>query len=187
MLIVSIPQDVFIATGATVKPSLVFLKRFTEQEEAEYQKIVKEVTEAKDKEFKPRYDAITKKLKDKDKAIKAETDKEKVKTLKEEQKELKTEVKAELKQLDQEKETAIKAEVKQRFDYQIPIAEVEKAGIDTKGAKCENHLEPLRDEYNAYRKANKLWEEIKRQSTYEIIDDTLLRMPIVGEPEMFYN
>lgn len=187
LLIVSIPQDVFIASGATVKPSLVFLKRFTEQEEADYQKIVKEVTEAKDKEFKPRYDAIAKKLKDKDKAIKAETDKEKVKALKEELKDLKTEVKAELKQLDGEKETAIKAEVKQRFDYQIPIAEVEKAGIDTKGAKCENHLEPLRDEYNAYRKANNLWEEIKRLSTYEIVEDTLMRMPIVGEPEMFYN
>lgn len=187
LFIVSIPQDVFIASGATVKPSLVFLKRFTEQEEAEYQKIVKEVTEAKDKEFKPRYDAITQKIKDKEKAIKAETDKEKVKTLKEELKELKTEAKAELKQLDEEKETAIKAEVKQRFDYQIPIAEVEKAGIDSKGAKCENHLVPLRDEYTAYRKDKNLWQEIKRQNTYEIVDDTLVRMPIVGEPEMFYS
>lgn len=187
LLIVSIPQDVFIASGATVKPSLVFLKRFTDQEEADYQKIVNEVTEAKDKEFKPRYDAITNKLKDKDKAIKAETDKEKAKALKKELKELKTEEKAELKQLDQEKETAIKTEIKQLFDYQIPIAEVEKAGIDTKGAKCENHLEPLRDEYTIYRKANNLWEEIKRQSSYEIADDTLMRMSVVGEPEMFYN
>ncbi|MFQ3577320.1 MAG: N-6 DNA methylase, partial [Cytophagales bacterium] len=187
LLIVSIPQEVFVASGATVKPSLVFLKRFTEQEVADYQKIVKEVTEAKDKEFKPRYDAITQKLKDKEEAIKAETDKEKVKELKEELKELKNEIKAELKQLDEEKETAIKAEIKQRFDYQIPIAEVEKAGIDSKGAKCENHLEPLRAEYNAYRKTNNLWEEIKRQSTYEILDDTLMRMPIVGEPEMFYS
>lgn len=109
------------------------------------------------------------------------------KSLKEELKKLKTEVKAELKQLDGEKETAIKSEVKQRFDYQIPIAEVEKAGIDSKGAKCENHLEPLRDEYNAYRKANNLWEEIERQSTYEIVEDTLMRMPIDGEPEMFYS
>lgn len=187
LLIVSIPQDVFIASGATVKPSLVFLKRFTEQEEAEYQKIVKEVTEAKDKEFKPRYDAIDKKLKDKEEAIKKETDKEKVKALKEEFKELKAEVKAELKQLDAEKETAIKTEVKQRFDYQIPIAEVEKAGIDSKGAKCENHLIPLRDEFTAYRKANNLWEEAKMKSTYEIIENTLFRMPIVGEPEMFYK
>lgn len=32
ILICSIPQDVFIAAGATVKPSLVFFKRFTEEE-----------------------------------------------------------------------------------------------------------------------------------------------------------
>lgn len=36
ILITSIPQDVFIASGATVKPSIVFLKRFTESEEQEY-------------------------------------------------------------------------------------------------------------------------------------------------------
>ena len=35
-LICSIPQDVFIAAGATVKPSLVFFKRFTEEEELQY-------------------------------------------------------------------------------------------------------------------------------------------------------
>ena len=33
ILIVSIPQDVFIASGATVKPSLLFFKKFTEEEE----------------------------------------------------------------------------------------------------------------------------------------------------------
>jgi type I restriction enzyme M protein len=187
LLIVSIPQDVFKASGATVKPSVVFLKRFTEQEEAYYQAVVKAVTELKDKEFKPRFDAINKKLKDKDKSIKAETDKGKIKTLKEELSELKIEVKIELKQLNSEKETSIKTEVKIRFDYQIPIAEVEKAGIDSTGAKTDNHLIPLRNEYSAYRKQNNLWEEIKRQSTYEIVDDILLRMPIVGEPEMFYS
>ena len=36
ILICSIPQDVFIAAGATVKPSLVFFKRFTEEEELRY-------------------------------------------------------------------------------------------------------------------------------------------------------
>ena len=36
ILICSIPQDVFIAAGATVKPSLVFFKRFTEEEEIQY-------------------------------------------------------------------------------------------------------------------------------------------------------
>ena len=36
ILICSIPQDVFIAAGATVKPSLVFMRRFTNDEESEY-------------------------------------------------------------------------------------------------------------------------------------------------------
>ena len=33
ILICSIPQDVFIAAGATVKPSLVFMRKFTADEE----------------------------------------------------------------------------------------------------------------------------------------------------------
>ena len=36
ILICSIPRDVFIAAGATVKPSLVFMRKFTEEEEKEY-------------------------------------------------------------------------------------------------------------------------------------------------------
>ena len=48
ILLCSIPQDVFIAAGATVKPSLVFMKRFTESEEQEYQiatdKAITEIT-----------------------------------------------------------------------------------------------------------------------------------------------
>ncbi|OQC35017.1 MAG: hypothetical protein BWX63_02486 [Bacteroidetes bacterium ADurb.Bin041] len=56
-----------------------------------------------------------------------------------------------------------------------------------KRVKCENQLEHLRYEYNKYRKANNLWKEIKRQSTYEIFDDKLLRIPIVGDPEVFYE
>jgi len=39
ILICSIPQDVFIAAGATVKPSLVFFKRFTIEEEKLYTKV----------------------------------------------------------------------------------------------------------------------------------------------------
>ena len=36
ILICSIPQDVFIKAGATVKPSLVFLKKFTKEESEQY-------------------------------------------------------------------------------------------------------------------------------------------------------
>ncbi|WP_221393747.1 N-6 DNA methylase [Dyadobacter sp. NIV53] len=39
LLITSIPQDVFIASGATVKPSLLFFKKFTEQEAEQWKDI----------------------------------------------------------------------------------------------------------------------------------------------------
>jgi len=39
LLIVSLPQDVFISSGATVKTSLVFLKKFTKTEQQQYEQI----------------------------------------------------------------------------------------------------------------------------------------------------
>src|SRR5690606_19740324 len=39
ILITSIPQDVFIASGATVKPSLLFFKKFTEEETKKWKSI----------------------------------------------------------------------------------------------------------------------------------------------------
>ena len=45
LMITSIPQDVFVAAGATVKPSLLFLKKFTE-EEVQYNQIKNDATQA---------------------------------------------------------------------------------------------------------------------------------------------
>ena len=53
-------------------------------------------------------------------------------------------------------ETETKKLVKERFDYQIPIAEVQKAGISTTGAPIENELLPLETEYTEYRKEHSL-------------------------------
>lgn len=118
VLITSIPQDVFIASGATVKPSLMFFKKFTLAEEIQYSRNVKL---AKDKE-----------------------------------------------------------EVKQLFDYTIPIAKVDKAGITTTGGECENELSDLTKEYTPYRKENKLWDEISIKYTYEIAGDKLFRNEVIG-------
>ena len=51
LLIVSMPQDIFISSGATVKTSLVFLKKFTQEEAKEYETIEKKVT----KDIKAKY------------------------------------------------------------------------------------------------------------------------------------
>ena len=58
ILICSIPQDVFIAAGATVKPSLVFFKRFTEEEEQKYADCVAQAQNEKRAEKRDKIDEL---------------------------------------------------------------------------------------------------------------------------------
>ena len=69
----------------------------------------------------------------------------------------------------------IKTKIRENFSYEIPIAEVQKAGISTIGSKIDNELEPLAIEYSNYRKANNLWNAEKRNITYSIKDKKLYR------------
>lgn len=210
ILITSIPQDVFIASGANVKPSLLFFKKFTEAESKEYAKIekkaideVKQVFLQKENEIKKEYSSTEEKLKavillinnhkelqksitDKERTIALEEAKKEETILKKQLKEEKTKIGKILKELEQQQETAIKVKIKQFFDYQIPIAEVEKAGISTTGAEIENELVPLEEEFTAYRKANMLWDNLSEHIRYEIIDDNIFRM-VAGEPQEFYG
>ena len=150
MLIVSIPQDVFIASGATVKPSLLFFRKFTEDEAKKYKKIVN----AAQKEVSAPYQEELKEIEDKlAKRGKEALPKEDKKKLQIRQKTILFTIEEEAKKL-----------VKQRFDYQIPIAEVQKAGISTTGAPIENELIPLEQEFTAYRKEQTLW-----KNTYQAI------------------
>lgn len=55
-------------------------------------------------------------------------------------------------------ETEVKTVVKEKFDYEIPIAEIQKAGISTTGKEIENELIPLAKEFKPYRIENKLWD-----------------------------
>jgi len=174
VLVVSIPQDVFIASGATVKPSLLFFKKFTDEEAKQYQTIK---TQA-EREIAEKYEAeliqIEQKIKEKGIALEAK------KELINKQKEIKTSVETEVKQL-----------IKERFNYEIPIAEVEKAGISTTGAEIENELEPLEIEFTAYRKANNLWNNnaniSKPISYYKILQNSYDEMSIAAEKEINNN
>lgn len=179
ILITSIPQDVFIASGATVKPSLLFFKKFTEDEAKEYKSIkIKAENKVKAK-YNTRTEEINNQLSLKGKEAVSADEKKKLR--------------AELKQIEEKISADIKAEIKEDFNYEIPIAEVEKAGISTTGAKIENELEPLAEEFKKYREQNHLWENKFREVKYEVIEDNIYRLPIaeksgeVSEPEIFYN
>ena len=76
-------------------------------------------------------------------------------------------------------ETKIAAEiwaiVKEKFDYTIPIAQVEKAGITTTGAECENQLIDLLKEFTPYRKEHHMWTSNELRFHYEIVDNKVVR------------
>lgn len=170
LLITSIPQDVFIASGATVKPSLLFFKKFTAEEAASWKQIAKNAEKVISKKYAEQIQSINDKLKEKTTSA-----------------EDKKALKAELKQLEEKIAAEIKAQIKKDFDYEIPIAEVEKAGISTTGAVIENELVPLAQEFRFYASAKSLWKNIFEAVSYDITSDNHIYRMVAGEPKEFYG
>lgn len=161
ILIVSLSDVVFKSSKATVKPSIVFLKRFTESEEQEYLTAKMQATaevEQKYAQRKAKLQAILDKKADKLPPKATDEQKTEQNRLKDELKQAKKQAKNELKQLEIQIKDEIRQAIKTKFDYQIPLAEVEKAGIDSTGAAIENDLPMLKDEYTQYRQAENIWE-----------------------------
>ncbi|MCA6057567.1 MULTISPECIES: N-6 DNA methylase [Bacteroidales] len=178
LLIVSIPQDVFIASGATVKPSLLFFKKFTEDEAATYSQIQSEAQITVTSKYQEEIDELQEKLKLRGNEAPS--------------KEERKDYRAKLKALQEKIEMEVKAVVKEKFDYEIPIAEIQKAGISTTGAEIENELIPLAKEYTPYRIENNLWGVPIKKIGYKTDDEGYTfryRMTdgIVSEPEPFYD
>ena len=157
LLITSIPSDVFIASGATIKPSLLFFKRFTEEEENKYAAICSQVKKEIDEKYSAEIEDAQEQY--------ADNKRELAKALKEINK-----------KIEKEFETAGKDKIKQLFDYEISIVQVEKAGITTTGAKCENQLTDVVKEFDEYKKTTVLWQENKTEVSYKIENDNLIRV-----------
>lgn len=212
ILICSIPQDVFIAAGATVKPSLVFMRRFTNDEESEYanckSEALAEVTALHQAEIDKleatiaKADALTESLKDdlkkaKTKLKQAKKDKKnttsvetEITTIKKEQADNRLNKKTaekELKELYKQIDEETKPVVKKKFDYDIPIAKIDDAGITTTGAASEgNQLPQLVDEYSDYRIQNNLWPVLNNEIIYDMnIDGKYCRY--IGSQEVVLN
>lgn len=178
LLIVSIPQDVFIASGATVKPSLLFFKKFTEEEAFEYSQISHQAQMSVSSKYEDEVSELEEKIKLRGKEALT--------------KEEKKACRAKLKAIQERIEADIKSIVKEQFDYEIPIAEVQKAGISSTGTEIENELIPLAQEFAPYRIENNLWGVPIKSVKYRTDDDGntfRYRMTddILSEPEVFYN
>lgn len=178
LLIVSIPQDVFIASGATVKPSLLFFKKFTEEDAFEYSQILHQAQMTISAKYENEVRELEEKLqlKGKDALTKDE----------------KKTCRKKLKVITEKIEIEVKKIVKEKFDYEIPIAEIQKAGISSTGAEIDNELIPLEKEFTPYRIENNLWGIPIKSVKYRIDEDGnafRYRMTdnIVSEPVIFYN
>lgn len=184
--ITSIPQDVFIASGATVKPSLLFLKKFNEEELATYQKITEDTTQEIRDKYQPKVD-------EQKAAFKKEEKKLKESNSAKELRELKKKYTEDAKKIEDLILAEIKPLIKERFDYPIPVIEVGKAGISSTGAPCENELVDVAMEFRAYRKKVHLWDESKKEVHYPVDEEgnitrqQLIDGKVVSEPEIFYE
>ena len=159
--ITSIPQDVFIASGATIKPSLLFLTKFTNQELNLYNTIFDRVSKAVHEKYQDRIDDITNEFKSNiDPSVNSFN--------KQTKKDLKKEYEQALKQIQQERDDEIKFLVKEEFDYPIAIVEVSKAGISSTGAPCENELIEVSKEFRKYVSENPLWNYTMMDVSYSL-------------------
>ncbi len=143
LLIVSLPQDVFISSGATVKTSLVFFKKFTNEESKQYEKIKNKAEVATDDKFFDEIEKIEGQLKLKDTEAKN----------KEEKKALRNQ----FKKIEVKKQQEIKAIIKNELDYEIPITDIKQAGITTTGKQGDSQLPELLSAFDKHRIQNNLW------------------------------
>lgn len=171
LLITSIPQDVFIASGATIKPSLLFFKRFTKEEKQQYIKIKTQAETEIQKAVKLELDKWFEIEKNKILLLKL-PQKKALTTLNVLEKQYNRTLK---KEFQNKMDTIGKDKIKELFDYQIPIVEVKQAGITTTGGKCENELVGVAQEFKKYRLENNLWKDNKLNITYKVQNDNLVR------------
>ena len=212
--ITSIPQDVFIASGATIKPSLLFLKKFSDEETVQFKAIRNKAVKTVDEKYKQEVEELTntvknaennhsdivkkiKEFKNKKSATKfTQAEKKKLLAdeikLKKEVKVAKSNFKLAIKVINEKKENEVKNIVKKKFDYPIPIVSVDKAGITSTGARCENGLEEVAVEYKKYIAKNKLWNNLQSKVIYSFNEkDEITRAwlinNVVSEPETIYS
>jgi type I restriction enzyme M protein len=184
LLVVSLPQDIFASSGATVKTSLVFFKKFTVEENNEYKALRKESKDIINKKYDRDLEIVKKplelilakiisvKTKIKELDLDKKTDilviKKQIANLKSEEKMLIVEKRIEQKEQNKKQKVIdvkiteeSKALLKEKFNYSIPISEIKNAGITSTGAAGANDLPKLLEMFKVYRTKNNIWEDKK--------------------------
>lgn len=137
--VISLPQETFISTGASVKCSLLFLQKFTEKEKQRFDNIYAKAKAQIESKYANDIAKETKRL---------ETAIEKAKNVKkaERRKTLQKELKNYIKEIKTKKSAEARQFLKERFNYPIFMYEAENVGISATGEEDQNELYPNPDQ-----------------------------------------
>jgi type I restriction enzyme M protein len=133
--VVSLPQETFISSGASVKASLLFLQKYTDEEKERFDQTYAAAKSEIETKYADEIAKETQRLEDAIAKAKENKDAEKRKAL---QKELK----GYLKQMEERKAAESRQILKKRFDYPIFMHKAEKVGISATGEEDQNELYP---------------------------------------------
>ena len=133
--VVSLPQDTFASSGASVKASLLFMQKFTVKEQADFDKKKAAVESETRAKHKPEIERETTRLKAEIEAAKQARDAD-----------CRKKAQDELRTFQRDMEERIRAEsralLKERFPYPVFLYEAEKVGISSTDEADQNELYP---------------------------------------------
>ena len=133
--VVSLPQETFVSSGASVKCSLLFLQKYTEEEKQTFDKTYAQAKTEIDELYTDDIAKETERLEAAIAIAKKDKDTENRKTLQKEFRDY-------LKLMDAKKIAESRQLLKDRFDYPIFMYEAEKVGISATGEEDLNELYP---------------------------------------------
>jgi type I restriction enzyme M protein len=135
LAVVSLPQETFNSSGASVKASLLFLEKFTTEEQADYDKKRAAAIAEVDAKYAAEIAAETARLEAAIEAAKTAKNKD-------DRRKAETELREYTRRMDETKARESRARLKERFDYPIFLYEAEKVGITATGEPDANELYP---------------------------------------------
>jgi type I restriction enzyme M protein len=135
LAVVSLPQETFYSSGASVKASLLFLGKFTQEEQAEFDKQRTAANQEVERKYASEIAAETTRLEAEIEAAKQAKDAGRRKAAQSELREY-------LKGMEEKKSRESRALLKERFDYRVFLYEADKVGISATGESDANELYP---------------------------------------------
>jgi type I restriction enzyme M protein len=136
--VVSLPQETFLSSGASVKASLLFMQKFSMEEQEKFNELQAQTRAEIEAKYTPEIEAETKRLTTEMEILQAQ----KTKEASEKRNAAKKELDSYLKTMEEKVKKESRALLKERFDYPIFMYEAEKVGITATGEPDQNELFP---------------------------------------------